>query len=381
MSGIHIAHIESSMDWGGQELRVVEQTEWLNARDYPTTIIARPRSKILEKAQKRGLPTFALPLRGSLHPSTLLTLLRFLKLERIDVLDCHGSRDSFYGALVKALTSVAVIRSRHVTDPIKDSGTHGFVWRHGNHGVLVTAAKIREMLIAQKLANPERITAVPAGVDPARFHPNVDASDLRKELGIDSSRTVIANIGMIRPDKGQLYFVEVARALLKDRENSSENLPLFIQVGEATTQTAAYREEVLNAAGDALGRDILFLGYQDDIERYLALADIVVIASIGTEAQTRLIAQVALMRRNIIATRVGGLPEMITDGETGVLCAPGNVDALSDAVRTLLSSPPLAAKLRDAAFERAQREMTFEHMMSVMLEAYRRAIARTGRTQ
>ncbi|MDR0247977.1 MAG: glycosyltransferase family 4 protein [Burkholderiales bacterium] len=377
MIGFRIAHFESSMDWGGQELRIVEQTEWLNARDYPATIIARPGSKILEQAQKRGLPTFALSLRGSLHPSTLATLFRFLKRKRIDVLDCHGSRDSFYGAYVKWLTPTAVVRSRHVTDPIKDKGLHGFIWKYGNHGVSVTATRIREMLTAQRLARAERITVVPAGVDPVRFHPDVDVGNLRETLGISDDRTVIANIGMIRPDKGQRYFVEAARTLLANPETLPP--PVFIQIGEATTQTAAYREEVLNAAGDALGRDILFLGYQDDIERYLALADIVVIASIGTEAQTRLIAQAALMRRNIIATRVGGLPEMIADGETGMLCAPGDVNALCDAIRKLLSSPRQATKLRDAAYERAQREMTFEHMMSVMLETYRRAIARTGR--
>ncbi|MCL2872444.1 MAG: glycosyltransferase family 4 protein [Betaproteobacteria bacterium] len=378
MSGFRIAHIESSMDWGGQELRIIEQTEWLNARGYPTTIVARPLSKILEQAQRRGLPTFTLPLRGSAHPSTLIPLLRFLKRERIDVLDCHGSRDSFYGALVKGLTSIAVVRSRHVTDPIKDRGWHGFVWRSGNHGVLVTAIKIREMLIAQELATPERVTVVPAGVDSARFHPTVDSGDLRKTLGIEDGKKVIANIGMIRPDKGQRYFVKAARMLL----DNPEGLPplAFIQVGEATTQTAVYREEVLEAAGEALGKDILFLGYQSDIERYLALADIVVIASIGTEAQTRLIAQATLMRRNIIATRVGGLPEMITDGETGVLCAPESMESLSAAIRALLSSPLQAAKMRDAAFERAQREMTFEHMMNVMIEAYRCAMARAGRS-
>jgi glycosyltransferase involved in cell wall biosynthesis len=372
-----IAHFESSMDWGGQELRVVEQTEWLNAQGYPTTIIARPESKILEQAQKRGLPTFTLKVRGSLHPSTLIALLRFLKRERIDVLDCHGNRDASYGAYVKWLTSTAVVRTRHVTDPIKRKRFHVFLWRYGNHGVLVTAAKVCEVLSAQGLVRPDQVTVVPAGVDPARFHPDVDAGGLRKTLGVDDNRTVIANIGMIRPDKGQHYFVEAARMLLAN----PENLPplTFIQVGEATTQTSAYREEVMKAAGDALGRDILFLGYHDDIERYLALTDIVVIASIGTEAQTRLVAQAALMRRNIVATRVGGLPEMITDGETGVLCAPKDAAALSDAVRVLLSSPQQAEKYRDAAYTRAQQEMTFARMMDVMLESYRQAIVQAGR--
>ena len=62
---MNIAHFETSMDWGGQELRIVEQAEWLNQHGYPTWIIARPGSAILAKAQEKNLPTFAIRVRGS----------------------------------------------------------------------------------------------------------------------------------------------------------------------------------------------------------------------------------------------------------------------------------------------------------------------------
>lgn len=107
-------------------------------------IIARPGSAILAKAQEKNLPTFAIRVRGSVHPKTLAPLLKFIRAQRIDILDCHGSRDAVYGALVKLLTGVKVIRSRHVTDPIKMSGLHGLVWRHGNHGIITTAKKSRK---------------------------------------------------------------------------------------------------------------------------------------------------------------------------------------------------------------------------------------------
>ena len=369
-----IAHFESSMNWGGQELRIVEQSAWLNQHGHPTWIIARPGSKILQQAMAAQVPVFELAMRGSLHPGTFRQLKHFLRQQQIDVLDCHGSRDASYGACVKWLTDIAVARSRHVTDPIKTGGLRSIVWRHGQHAVITTAQKIKDMLIEQSLASADRIFVAPAGVDGERFRPDIDTSALKAELGIPAEHTVIANVGMIRPDKGQLFFVEAARTLLQ------QGRPLtFVQIGEATAQTQDYYQQVLELAGDQLNQGIRFLGYHPDVERYLALANIVVISSIATEAQTRLVGQASLMKRNLVTTTVGGLPEMITDEETGLLCPPGDADALQQAIIRLLEQPEQAATLRDAAFIRAQQEMSFQHMMDVMLDVYHFACRRAGR--
>ena len=369
-----IAHFESSMNWGGQELRVVEQTAWLNQHGHPTWIIARPGSKILQQATDAQLPVYELGMRGSLHPGTFKQLKHFLTQQQIDVLDCHGSRDASYGACVKWLTNISVVRSRHVTDPIKTNGLRGVIWRHGQHAVITTAQKIKDMLIEQSLATADKIFVAPAGVDGKRFRPDIDATALKAELGIPAEHTVIANVGMIRPDKGQLYFVEAARALLQ------QGRPLtFVQIGEATAQTQDYYQQVMALAGDQLDKGIRFLGYHPDVERYLALANIVVISSIATEAQTRLVGQASLMKRNLVVTTVGGLPEMINDDETGLLCPPGEAEALQQAIIRLLEQPDLAKRLREAAFIRAQRDMSFEHMMDVMLDVYRFAGRQAGR--
>lgn len=369
-----IAHFESSMNWGGQELRIVEQTAWLNQHGYPTWIIARPGSKILEHAKADHLPVLELAMHGSAHPGTFCQLRNFLKENQIDILDCHGSRDSAYGAYIKWLTDIAVVRSRHVTDPIKISGLRGFIWRYGHHVVVTTARKIKQMLSEQSLAKSDVIFVAPAGVDGDRFRPDIDATMLKTELGIPSDNLVIANVGMIRPDKGQIYFVKAAQALLQ------KGLPLtFVQIGEATAQTQDYYQKVQALAGDQLDKGIRFLGYHADVENYLALADIVVISSIATEAQTRLVGQASLMKRNLIATTVGGLPEMITDGETGLLCLPESADALTGAIVRLVENSELAGNLREAAYLRAQKEMSFRHMMDVMLEVYRFACLKAGR--
>lgn len=372
---MRIAHTESSLDWGGQELRIVEQTEWLNKNDHPAWIIARPGSAILREARQRGLPHHELNIRGSVNPRTLIELKSFITHNRIDVLDCHGNRDSTYGAILKWITGTAVVRSRHVTDPVRSSPMRRLLWRYGNHRIIVTAGKIRDLLVASRLSDRHRIYVAAAGVDESRFHPNLDTQGLRRQLGIEQNETVIANIGMIRPDKGQIHFVRACRQLLQHSPRIT-----CIQLGEATSQTERYKQEVLAACGEELasGR-IRFLGYKPDIENWLALTNIVVIASIATEAQTRLVAQAFLMSKNIVATTTGGLPEMIEHQKTGLLCEPANPSALAEQVQRLINDPDLAAKLRETAREHALQFMSMDFMMQGMLEAYRAAAKQAGR--
>ena len=366
-----IAHFETSMDWGGQELRIVEQTEWLNQHGHPTWIVARPGAAIIKKAREKNLPVFELRVRGSVHPSTLKSLLQFLKQNQIQLLDCHGSRDSVYGALVKALSGIKVNRSRHVTDPIKTSGLHGLVWRHGNHGIITTAKKIQDMLEELGIPNRDKTLVAPAGVDPARFTASLDSQALRRELGIPAEHMIIANIGMIRPDKGQNYYIDACKTLL------DKGLPLTcIQVGEATGQTAEFKAQVLAAAQPYLGQQIRFLGYHNDIENYLALADIVVIASVATEAQTRLVSQAFFMQKNIVATTTGGLPEMIQHEKTGLLCPPRDANALAHAIERLVENPSLKTELQQHALQHAQQFMTFDYMMQEMVNFYQDTLQR-----
>ena len=370
---MRIAHIESSMHWGGQELRIVEQTEWLNEQGHPTWIIARPGAAILDKARQKELPVYELPIRGAFNPGTLRRLLRFIDHQDIELLDCHGNRDASYGAYARWLTGIAVIRSRHITDPLRRNAYNRLIWRRGNHRIVVTADAIADHIVAIKLSARDRIFVAEAGVDERRFHPAVDASALRQHLGISPDQIVVANIGMIRPDKGQLQFVEASRQLLASHPNI-----VCVQIGEATAHSEDYKRRVLDTAGEYVeqGR-IRFLGYHDDIEQWLALANIVVIASIATEAKTRLVSQAFLMKKNIVATRVGGLPEMISHHHTGLLCLPNDSHALVKAVESLILDPILAEQLREQAYRHALQSSTFDHMMAGMLRIYEDALAVT----
>ncbi|MGH1460816.1 MAG: glycosyltransferase family 4 protein [Neptuniibacter sp.] len=363
---MRLAHFETSMNWGGQELRIIEQMEWLLEHDHPCWLIARPGSAILKEAERRDLPRFELNVRGSVHPKTLSGLMAFLKKNQIEILDCHGSRDATYGLFVKYLSKTKVIRSRHVTTPIKRGALRDLVWRKGSHGIITTAQAINNKIVEQGLSNAEKIYAALPGVDEERFSPKIDSSELRSKYGIPPDALVIANIGMIRPDKGQEYFVEACAKLMQQHSNV-----YAIQMGEATKETQKYKQRVLDKLEQSgLSDRIKFLGYHHDIERFIAMADIVAVCSTQVEAQTRLVSQAFLMQKNVVASDIGGLPEMIQHEQTGLLVQPGESEAVHQALYRLISNGSEAEELKNNAYGYALEHFTFDKMMQGMLDHY-----------
>ncbi len=364
----YIAHIESSLNWGGQELRIIEQTEWLINNGYKSIIIGRPSSKIIEEAKKRNLPYFELKIRGSVNLLQIIKLIIFLRNNKIDILDTHSSRDASYAMFVKFFTNIKIIRSRHVTDTIKNDFFHSFIWKYGSHSIVTTAEKIKSDIIKLKLYNKDKIFVAPAGVDKKRFdRKNIkNKLNIKKELNIPINDKVIANIGMIRPDKGQIYYIKMCELLSKKYKNIT-----FLQIGEETNDTKTYKNKIINYLNNSPYKNrIKFIGYKKDIENYLSIVDIVVISSIGTEAQTRLVSQSFLMKSNVVATNVGGLPEMIQDYKTGLLCKPKNPKELAKKVSLLLENKSLRLELAKNAYLHAIKYNTFEYMMDFMLKVY-----------
>ncbi|ABC27938.1 Glycosyltransferase [Hahella chejuensis KCTC 2396] len=372
-----IAHIESSINWGGQELRIIEQIEWLRSHNYEAELIARADSKIYLEAQKRNIPAHALDLRGSANPGTIRSLCKLLKHKKYDVLDCHSSRDASYSALAKLFTGQVVVRSRHVIDPIKNDFLHRLVWRVGNDFIITTAEHIKQQIINLGLSTPERIYVAEAGVDSDRFRSELRVTQkvLKQQLGIPEEHVVIANVGMIRRDKGQLYFVKACTEVARRMPNAT-----FIQVGEATDSTRGYKDEVMTEIQRTPFKDrFKFLGYHADVENYLAISDIVVVSSVETEARTRLVSQAYLCGANVVASNIGGLPEMVEHEQTGLIAPAANPKGIAEQVLRLVENKDLADQLRANATQYALDKLTMEGMMCGMLNAYNNALSMKGK--
>lgn len=359
---MRILHTESSPNWGGQEMRIVEQAHWLNNNGHQAWIAARPGAAILEYAKKESIPVVEIPFRGNASPAAISRLWSFVRENKIDIVDCHSSRDATHCAFLRLL-GCKVVRTLQL-DGIKWGALHKAVWKYGNDYIVVVSDNLKSRLV-DKGCSDQRISVVNEGIDLEEFSPQRSSAKLRSEFGLSPNARLIINIGMIRPDKGQKYFVRSAEAIAQKIPSA-----VFMIVGAGTKPE--FEEELrTEIASSACADQFILTGYRGDIADCIAASDCVVVSSL-LEAHSRVIPQAYAIKRPVVATAVGGIPDILQDHVTGRLVPARDATALANAVIETLSHDN--QHQLDLAFEYAKKKFSFDTMMQNTLDAYRKCL-------
>lgn len=366
---MRILHTIPGRNWGGMEHRTIEQVRWLVAHGHDVWLAAPPDGEPFRRGSELGLPMVTMNFDPPWNPATLRRLRAFVRDNKIDVVDSHYTRDA--KAALACLGLCAVVRSRHVNQPMKPSLVRRLQWRAADH-VVTVADCTRAHLLEIGLADPARITAIGGWADERFFQladPMATRARLRAELGLSADAFVLVCVAMLRPDKGQDHLIR-ALGLLKSRNLD----PITVLAGSPTAESAEY-EAGLHRLVAENGVDMRFLGYRDDISELMQMADAVVIPSL-TEAQPRVAVQAFATGRPVVASNVGGVPEIVRHGQTGWLVPPADPQALADAIARVMTKPAEAAEVAAGARALAEQTMRFDHRMAQTLATYETAIRR-----
>lgn len=359
---MRILHTESSLNWGGKELRALEEVRWLNNHGHEAWIAARPASKIVEWAQKWNLPYFIVPFHGLINPLAICKLFALAVKYKFDVIDCHDAHDAMHCAFMRGL-GIKVVRTLH-SESIGTKLFKRLLWRYGNNRIIVVSEILKKHLINIGL-HSNKIDVINEGIALAEFDFRLSGDAIRVEFNIPRSDKVIINIGMIRPNKGQRYLIEAADEIVKAIPNVR-----FLLVGEATRQT--FNQQLLDFLDGSAQRDKFILtGYRTDIAHFIAAADCVVVSSLA-EAHSRVVPQAFAMKRPVVATNVGGLPEFVKSEITGVLVQPGNASALANGVIHALQNHN--TNTIENAYQMAQARFQIDGMMQKTVKSYTHAL-------
>jgi glycosyltransferase involved in cell wall biosynthesis len=201
---------------------------------------------------------------------------------------------------------------------------------------------------------PERVEVLPPGVDTARFHPGVDGSGVRAEIGIAPETPLVALIARFQDVKGHDTFQDMARHVLDAMPEAR-----FIVAGEnvhGVSADDAYKRRILDAwrADSRLSAAITYLGFRADAERVIAAADVVVCPS-RFESYGMVNVEAMACAKPVVSTNAGGPAETVVDSETGYLVAPDHPAALAERVLRLLRDPDLRQRMGDAGRARVER--------------------------
>jgi glycosyltransferase involved in cell wall biosynthesis len=358
---VNLLHLESSGSWGGQEYRTCLEINWLNASGHRAWLICDPTSEVLTKARELGTPVIPMSLKHRINPLVSFRIWLFCRRNRVDLIKSYSSKDHWL-CLPLFLCGWPVTRARCITDPLGKKN-RAFIYRHGCAKIVADAQIIKKEFIEQYGIAPEKIEVIGSAVDLTKFSPTRDPMKFRREVGLSAETPIIANIGMIRPDKGQFNLVEAARIVRHQRPDAH-----FVFVGEATGGRS--REKWVRKAIDRAGLNgnVLMMGYRWDIPDILAAANMVVIASRHTEASPIVLREAFASGRPIVATRVGDVPEIIVHGENGLIVQPNDSNALATAILLFLSDANLAARCADNGLRYAREHFCFDRMMRAKLD-------------
>jgi glycosyltransferase involved in cell wall biosynthesis len=363
-----ILHTEASSGWGGQELRVLDEAAGLRARGHDVRIAAPAAAPVVDAAGRRGIPVHVIPIDRR-NWAGLSSLYRVIDAARPDVIVTHSSTDSWLTALATRLRrkSPPVVRMRHLSTPVAGGPLNRWLYGSAAAFVVTTGEAIRRMLIKRLALDPERVISIPTGVDLSRFRP-AERGTARRALGLDGGESIIGIVATLRSWKGHRFLIDA----IGDPRLAQARL---IIVGDGP-QDAALRAKVAELG---LGERVLFAGRRDDVAPWLNALDVFALPSTGNEGVPQALMQAMACAVPVVTTPVGGIGELVRDGETGLLVPPQDAGALAQAIAQLFANPELAGQLAASGRKLVEAKYTNTAMLDAMEKVLLRAAAQKKR--
>ena len=277
---------------------------------------------------------------------------KILKENNIHLIYCADNISKFIGGIAGKMAGVKVVA--HCHDDFKED-TLGKTMRMFYlmllDRILAVSDRVKKFFAIKKKGFQKAVT-IYNGIDTDVFNPQNVSEDIRNELGLKKENIVIGSIGVIEKDKGHRYLVE-AIARMK-----AEGITNVVCVICGTGPEESGLKEFVCAKG--LDSEVLFLGFRDDIPKVLKTLDIFALLSLTIESFSMAAVEAMAMEVPVIATNIGGLPEVVEDGKTGILIPPGDVNALCSAIKYLVKNPEARLKMGENGRARVLEKFTIE---------------------
>lgn len=357
-------HIDTARTWRGGQNQALLTVLGLRALGHRTVLVAHPEGELRRRASE-GPDLIPLAPRTEADFATAWRLARVLKDVQPAIVHAHDPHGVAVAALAlsfyRATPAPTLVVSRRVDFLLKQNTFSR--WKHRQVRLFICASEaIRRLLIEQGV--PEgRCVTVHEGVDLEHIAARAPRS-LHEELWLPRGAPVVLNVAALTAHKGQRHFIDAAARVLRQLPDVR-----FVILGEGELRTSLERQ----TRELGLERRVLLPGFRPDVLSLLKTCDLFVMSSVMEGLGTSLLDAMACAKP-IVATEVGGIPEVVVNGETGLLVPPRDADALAHAIMTLLTDEPLARQVASAGYERVRRRFSAERMVAETLEVYRRLL-------
>ncbi len=351
-----ILQILPELSVGGVETGTVDFAKYLRRHGHDAIVVSNGGA-LVDELEKNHIPHYQLSIdKKSLWSAfhCVRALVKIIQDEKVDIVHARSRVPAW----------IAFFACRKTKTPFITT-CHGYYSKHLLSRVMgypklviVPSEVIGKHMIDDFGVSSQNIRLIPRSVDLEKFQIPRDQSPREKFC--------IIMVGRITPLKGHTYFIKSMARVIR----SIPNIKIWI-VGDAPAKKESYKEEVqVLVKRLGLSDYVEFLGNRKDIPQLLAQADCLVLSTVTEEAFGRVILEAQAAGVPVVATKVGGVVEIIDDGKTGLLVLPKDTDEMARAVVRILKDKKFAQSLVQAARKKLENKFTLEHMAEKTLKVY-----------
>lgn len=352
---LRIVHSEAAVSFGGQEHRIFKEMRAMRKRGHHMELICRPEAQLVARMRDEGFVVHTVPMGGIVNfVKGVAAIRRILSEGRFDVLNTHSRKDTLIAALAGRLAGTPlIVRTRHLAIPI--GSLLSYTWLP--HKVATVSNHVRQMVLDKGVA-PEKVATIYSPVEPPA---PVAQSTLREELGLNSSAIVVICVAVMREKKGHIFLIDSMKALF---ERYPDLHLVLVGAGSPTFEKVGK-----HIADSGLLQRVHLMGYRKDVPNLLAGSDIFALAT-EQEASGTVYVEAQMSGLPVVGTDVGGVSEMLRNGETGILVPLHDAAALTQALDTLIQNPALRTQMSRAAHKWLYDEAVFSpEMLAINTDA------------
>ena len=362
MKKLNILHLEASPGWGGQEMRILKESIGMRDFGHRVTIAVEKDGGLIEKAKNEKFLTYGIKFKKAFWPISFFKLLYIIKKNKINLINTHSSSDAWLGGIISKLLNIPIIRTRHLSTPIKKGLNSKLLYGYLADRVVTTCQEAADTIIIQARKDPKKCVSIPTGVDFEKIKVNEqEAKDFREKFNIKETDFLVGTACFMRSWKGIDDLLKAAKIL----ENKKKIK--FVLIGGGHIDTYLKKANELNL------QNVIFTKHLDNPYPAILALDVFTLLSTAHEGVSQASLQAAFLKKPMIATPTGGLKEVCIDNETGIQVPIFSPKKVAEAILKLFENK----KLRDEFSKNTEvliEKFSYKNMLNEMLSIYKKIV-------
>lgn len=366
MKKLKLLHLNAGTNLGGTETMLLRFLDKVDKTRFQVSVGAFfNNGPLLAEVKKRGFEAIEFRINNEFNPfevlSALVKLYRFLKTKKIDIIHQYGFYTNIFGRIVSRMAKIPIVITGLRMEKFGNNGFHSLLERmtaNWSDLYISVSEKGRKLMFEKRWVPKEKVVVVHNGIE----------TDWAKSRITDTAQPRIGMIADFNKYKAQQDLVVAASEVLKKFPNAK-----FVLAGEGETKKNIFK--MIKYLG--LDSNFVLNGFVGDVRKILSELSIFVLAT-HTEGLPVSIIEAMLFGLPVVASRVGGIPELVEDGVTGILVKPESSEELACVITELLANPEKANRMGEMGKLRVKQYFTIEQMMQKLESLYLGLAKRKG---